>query len=345
MSDKNTSFIVFVGPLRDESNELIKQTKLPSLVINSHNISAALAKQNNVEYISATIANECSKITLYAYNLSEFNSLSKATGLKELYPGLREAKESTVETQTLARVLQARGKLSQGMVQLILEQPEQSLSLLRAWQSEGLLDALETLWVRTSPISLFENMPVQQELISWCDEQGFEIDSHNQLLPSQDPEFLLLCFKRKKLYTKLKNAQKEAAQIKAERDSFVQQYGKLQADYKTLSKNHDELKLSFNEAQESCEIAKNECSHLKKRRDELKKQLEGLHERENIQAECDRFAEQANERQQQIHVIQRKNQKLERENQQLLERQNQLHSELIKAEAHVEIIKGLMIDV
>lgn len=329
MNTPTTEWLVHVGPLRLESTVLLKYVALPSLVITPSSERPTIeGMHSTMKHISAWVAPQAGEAKHYHYNLPGFDGFAPATGLKRLYPGAFETERRLVETKPLVELINVHGVDSGEITQLVLEQPEQALSLLKAWQSESLLDSLEVLYVRTSPISLYEGMPTQQELLSWCSKHGFEEDV---VAEAEDPEFFLQCFKRNTLYVPLKVAESQIEELKKENEQlhgFLAKEKEIKQETQgKLEKNHQWFLSRKQEAEEK------------------KEQLKALQsEFYAFKEKYDHLAELADERQQQVHELQRQNKKLKTCNQQLSDRQAQLQNELIKTEAHVELIKELMIN-
>ncbi|MDQ7727283.1 hypothetical protein [Halomonas sp. SpR8] len=256
MSQPSSGFLVHIGPLRQESQAVLKHAELPALAVTPYSSAPDVASLPEVSHISAILTPKAGKASYYVYNLKVFNSIAPATELKTLYPGLNETQKQTVETQTLAQVLNTHAPLGTDITQLVLEQPEQALSLLAAWQTEGLLESLETLWVRTSPISLYEEMPTQAELAAWCEQQGFQPSENQHGLPeAEDPELVLASFKRSPLYPRLK----------AERETIAQQL----AEQQDVNKREAEKN---KQAQQQVKALQRKVDELTQQRDELKQE-------------------------------------------------------------------------
>lgn len=291
--------LIHIGPLRPESEALLKHIALPTLVITPMPVSPThKGMQANVKYVSAAVATLAGEATRYSFNLPGFDSLSPASGLKSLYPGVAEKQRKPVETQPLNELISEHCPSGTLMTHLVLEQPEQALSLLQAWQEEGMLDNLEGLFVRTSPVSLYEGMPTQAELTAWCQQHGFDTSSE-KIDPdsSEDPEFILLEFKSNALHMPLKAAQEEADALKQECDSLkkkLSEYEKLlkenaqqlseaaaalretDAQLKERTKQHDEKTIQAESVSKECATLKQQFSEVDETLRETRVQLEEL---------------------------------------------------------------------
>ena len=123
--------LIHIGPLRQESEALLKHIDLPSLVITPMPERTTLkGMQEVLKHVSAAVAPQAGEATRYSYNVPGFDSLSPASGLKSLYPGVAETQRKPVETQPLNELISEHCPSGTLMTHLVLEQPEQALSLL-----------------------------------------------------------------------------------------------------------------------------------------------------------------------------------------------------------------------
>lgn len=269
--------LIHIGPIRQESEALLKHTALPSLVITPMpEWTTIKSMQDDLKQVSAAVASQAGEATRYSYNVPGFNSLTPATGLKLLYPGVAETQRKTVETQPLNELINEHCPPGTLMTHLVLEQPEQALSLLQAWQEEGMLDNLEELFVRASPISLYDGMPTQAELTAWCQQHGFDTGSEKiDRDSSEDPEFILLEFKRNTLHAPLKAAQDKVDTLKQECDSLqkkLTEYEKLLKE-KAQQLSESAAALRETDAQLKQQLSEKE-STITQLREELASQLQ-----------------------------------------------------------------------
>lgn len=288
--------LIHIGPIRQESENLLKQFALPSLVITPMPEPPTLkGMQNTLKHVSAMVSLKAGRATGYSYNVPGFDSLSPASGLKSLYPGIAETQRKPVETRLLNELISEHCSSGTLITHLVLEQPEQTLLLLQAWQAEGLLVNLKALYVRTSPVSLYEGMPTRAELIAWCQQYGFDTRAEKiDRDSSEDPEFILLEFKRNALHVPLKAAQEKVDTLQKECDSLkktISEYEKLlkenanqlskaaaalretDTQLKQSTKQHDKKSLQAEKANEECAILKQQLSEKESTITQLREQL------------------------------------------------------------------------
>ncbi|ASK17994.1 hypothetical protein [Halomonas sp. N3-2A] len=273
--------LVHIGPLREESEALIKQASLAVLLASLSPVSAhhkALSQVLPALHIAdQPITPPGGEAVCYAYTLKDFNSLAPASELTTLYPGLGKARHQSVDTQTLPQALEQAGLSQAAFTHLVIEQPEISLSLLQAFNYSGLLDQLTHLWVRTSPLRLYEGMATDAELTQWCEQQGFEVATQH----AGDPDFFLLGFTRNPLYHKLKDTHAQLAkrdtqlsQLTAEREKLEKELADSERNSKQSAQKAKQ-QLAEKLAEKDAQLAERDTqlSQLTEERDTLKKQL------------------------------------------------------------------------
>lgn len=273
--------LVHIGPLREESETLIKQANLAVLMASLSPVSAdhkALSQVLPALHIAdQPITPPGGEAVCYAYTLKDFNSLAPASELTTLYPGLGKARHQSVDTQTLPQALEQAGLSQATFSHLIIEQPEISLSLLQAFNHSGLLDQLTHLWVRTSPLRLYEGMATDAELAQWCEQQGFEVAAQD----AGDPDFFLLSFTRNPLYRKLKDTHAQLAKRDTQLSQLTAECEKLEKELADSERNSKQSaqkakqQLSEKLAEKDAQLAERDTqlSQLTEERDALKKQL------------------------------------------------------------------------
>ncbi|MGM0988634.1 MAG: hypothetical protein ACQEXI_16890 [Pseudomonadota bacterium] len=332
-----------------------------------HQALGLVERLPGAEVRTALLSPEGESITWHRYSLPEFDSLSPATGLKELYPGLQlEGTESraTEPLQALVDELKAGDGLPR---RLVLEQPEQAYLLIQALHQAGGLAQIEQLYIRSAAKPLYKAMAAQAQLIDWCEQQaGMELQGRQ----SEDPELPLLHFQRNPLFQqledarqalqqaqqRLENEQRKAARLvkehedlaaeqqtlKQQRDAQAKAREAAEAEHAKLKEAHDALKRQRDEQVQAKarETAQEESAKLKEERDRLKQQRDAQAKaREAAEAECTRLKALAEERLTQLSDARQEASRLKTENQQLVQRQHAIQEEMVKTEAQLDLIK------
>ncbi|MGE6606447.1 hypothetical protein ACQKE4_07980 [Halomonas sp. NPDC076908] len=314
---QNVDLLVHIGPLREESETLLKHVNLVTLLAPLSPMperQQALAQTLSTLHVAEQpVTPPGGEAVCYVYTLKDFNSLAPVSELTSLYPGLGKARHQSVDTQTLPQALKQAGLSQATLTHLIIEQPEIALSLLQAFEHSGLLGQLTQLWVRTSPLRLYEGMATSVELTQWCEQQGFEVVAQDA---EEDPDFFLLGFARNPLHHKLKDTLVRLAEREA-------QLSQLSAERDTLQNVLDETEQNSKQnAQQTQQQLEEKAAQLKEKDTQL---LERASQLEQLTQECDTLKETLEETEQ--HSKQRDQQaqqQLEEKDAQLAERDIQL---------------------
>ena len=293
---QNVDLLVHIGPLREESETLLEHLNHVTLLAPLYPMperQQALVKALPGLYLAEQpVTPPGGEAVCYAYTLQEFTSLAPASELTSLYPGLGKARQQTVDTQTLPQALKQAGLGQATLTHLIIEQPEIALSLLQAFNHSGLLDQLTHLWVRTSPLRLYEGMATSIELSQWCEQQGFEEVTQD----AEDPDFFLLGFARNPLYNKLKDtlaklAEHEAqlSQLSAARDTLEKELAETTQNSKQCAEKAqqqlDESTTQLKEKDAQLSERDSQLQQLKEEQDALKKTLSEIEQSSKKSAE------------------------------------------------------------
>ncbi|MBR9925668.1 MAG: hypothetical protein GYB28_11805 [Gammaproteobacteria bacterium] len=351
MSKEATQLLVHIGPVREESQHILQTAALPTLIATLDKKPSRLEALHNslpeLYIAECPISAEGGEAMLYEYNIAELSSLAPASGLTMLYPGLTEKQHRTVDTHTLEVALKAHQLSDMPVTQLIIEQPEAAQRLLNTLEAKGQLHALKKLWVRTSPESLYAEMPTQTELLAACEQLGFEV-VNTQV---DDPDFPLVEFKRNPFYHAHKQLQHKTAKLEQQQKEQAATKETVQAETAQLKKEREKLTRQHAEQTKALDTAKHELNELKQQRDQLKKASdEQAAAKEKAQAETaklkqerEKLTKQQETLREQLREQQQKNQTLEAEMQATQTRQNKLTIELERAEAQLELIKELLL--
>jgi len=306
MSKKATQLFVHIGPIREESQHIMQTAALPTFIATLEKKPSRLEALHNslpeLYVAECPISTEGGEAMLYEYNIAELSSIAPATGLKMLYPGLAEKQHRPAETHTLEAALKAHQLSDTPVTQLMIEQPEIAQPLLNALEAQGQLHALKKLWLRTSPESLYAEMPTQAELLAACEQLGFEVVNTQ----ADDPDFPLVEFKRNPLYHAHKQLQHKTAKLEQQQKEQATTKEKAQAETVQLKQEREKLTQQHTEQTKALDAAKHELNELKQQRDQLKKASdEQAAAKEKAQAETARL-KQEREKFTQQHVEQAK---------------------------------------
>ena len=129
---------------------------------------------DNVRILRRAISGQSEVTTLNVYNLAERSSLRKATGLLELYPGLRLVEKVPVTAYSPASVLAELDTEDAGKICLVVDTPGEEHAILQVMARENLLERVSTVLLHCAKTPMYEGSATRQDIIDLLDTQGFE---------------------------------------------------------------------------------------------------------------------------------------------------------------------------
>lgn len=237
-----------------------------------------------VQVINAILHTMPGKATVIRFNFAELDSVAEPSGLKKLFPGLRETGRETVPAITPAELMQQIKMSESAQNWLILETPGQELSLLGAMSKDGSLRSFATVLVRTSEEVLYQGGSDLTSLEAWLHTQGF---TQNRTLGGEDPSrpWLRLSYDaardvQAQAAKKVKAAQEQAnAQIAALESALAKAQDELvakQSDSKTARRQAGTAKAQMTRLRNQSEAAKAQIADLTEQNADLTAELEAL---------------------------------------------------------------------
>ena len=200
-----------------------------------------------ISVLLQAVATEDGPAQLYRYNLSQFNALQPATGLVQLYPGLKLQEQSSVEAINFATLVREQQLAPQDCHTLVLSVPAQALALLQSLAEQQLLTLFSQLTVQTAAIELYQDAGTCQELESWLLLQGYL----HAATDNTDPDLVVMTFRRHALLDKIETLVIANAQL-------TEQLTASKAEQQALRQQLEQQSQQFNVTAESqqAELAK-----------------------------------------------------------------------------------------
>jgi hypothetical protein len=262
--------------------------------------------RTGVSVVEAVVASQAREAQWLRFNVRELSGLLQAgSGLRTLYPRLRVLEQTQVVTMTLQSLLEQIGPTpaEQGAQNMLVLEAPGMEGALLQGLSSQLLGAFGLVLVRGAVAGLFENADEHEGTLLWLHERFYR-----RLTTGGDADSLwpvaLMCYDGRA----------------AEQAAAARRIGELLAQIERLCKARDE---------QAQTLAAGKAQAEKLAQDRLA-QVEVLAKARDEQAKL--AAERLR------HIAQ-----LETELTDLTARQGMLREELIKAEAHVELISDLVL--
>ena len=210
------------------------------------NLVGIFSNTNNVVVKQGVISPEGGDVTFYRYNLPEFSALHKATGLTQLFPGLKLERQDTVISQNIAELLSEVKVAGEDNV-LVIDIVDISLNLLQLLHAEHLLHCFGRILLVSSNEALYEEASKGDELSKFMQNHGFYL----ALEDKTDPDLPWHTFVSNPLWKELKQAKQHEAELNKQLDTQRQQ---LAEQAKQAEQREAELKSQL-ETQQQQQVA------------------------------------------------------------------------------------------
>lgn len=203
------------------------------------------------------------------YNLAAYSAIQPATGIKNLFPGLKPITSKQLPTVTLSQSIEQL-KLQGNQHCLVIDLPDISLSLLKPLAQTKLLNAFNTIYVKASTEELYRDSATTNQMQTWLQEQGYI----NIQQDFSDPDMPWLCFSINPLWRTLLEAQQKnealANDLKKVSDQLIaaQQEitsNKLTHEHKDaeISKLHQTLEQQIADANQAKQDSEQQLAQIK----------------------------------------------------------------------------------
>ncbi|UTA78636.1 hypothetical protein J4377_11730 [Halomonas sp. XH26] len=207
---------LYIGPIRPETLALLSQNEAEHalFITPSENEAHWQEVQEAIPHASQQViklAENSGELPYYEFNLPEFNASRPASGLYTLYPGLElieSAKQPLVGVEAQLGELEKETEI-QEIGALVVEQPELVWPVLQVLASNQRYQHIKALWLRVGAVPLYHGMPETDEILTWCQEHGFELQARNE----DDPDLPLLQLTRHAYYHRWQEEAKRSAKL------------------------------------------------------------------------------------------------------------------------------------
>ncbi|WP_311066016.1 hypothetical protein [Halomonas sp. DWK9] len=237
--------LLYVGPLRPETLPLLEAFHAAEHALfvtptaNSEQWEEVRAAFAHAKQQVSKVAEANGEHPYYEFNLPEFNASQPASGLYTLYPGL-ELIDSSPQPLKGVDVLLSELQ-SQPPSVVVIEQPELVWPLLQALAALPSYQQLRQLWLRGGAVPLYQGMPAVEEILTWCEEQGFELSVTHE----EDPDLPLLQFTRHPFYERWQEQARRSAKLAKQLKVAQATIETSQAEHQTLAAQYEQLQQSY----------------------------------------------------------------------------------------------------
>jgi hypothetical protein len=179
-------------------------------------LAQRVAERPDVRVLQAVVAAQPGQATFHRYNLPDANGLYRATGLHELYPGLRLLEEVPSETIGIAELLATLNLEPGQRNHLVIDTPGEEARLLATLADEGQLHLFGRLEILVGDGAMYEGGSGAAEILDWLAERGFDLVDED---PSEDPDRPRFTLRRNDMALELLALRQRVDELVAERDA------------------------------------------------------------------------------------------------------------------------------
>lgn len=167
--------------------------------------------QDNVSVIQALLTATQSNVNFTEYNLAEFSAIQKATGLKNLFPGIKAVNSEPMTGTAISDAINALNLLDDNNL-LIIDVLDNNLALLTALETTKQLHLFRTISIQSALEPPYENAATNEDVINYLQTQGYVL----QQTTGNDPDLPWLSFGLNPLWASLQEAQQSNNALNAE---------------------------------------------------------------------------------------------------------------------------------
>lgn len=218
----------------------------------------AAAEHDHVEVVHAAVSGEASgqEVMLRRFNLRRFNSIRTPTGLRELYPGLRQIGDAPAPARTLAQLVEELPIDPASSNHLVIDVPGEDGAVVSALCSDGLDDVFDYVTLHCGTYALFERSKPAEELLRTLAECGYELTGGDD---GEDPDRPVWTLYRDRRQVEIRRLRQQLS----DRDARI----------KELQKDLHELRSTLQERDKKIEEAERQYTNANERNSFLQKEL------------------------------------------------------------------------
>lgn len=227
--------------------------------------------QDNVKVHHRTLWHNDDECMYRRYNLDDFDGLGKPTGLKDLYPGLRELESSAAHPQRLDEFVKELGIDVSNSVFLVLDVPGGNSKLIEHLIDKNVLHCYTSLLILQPSESLYDAELTSEQLVTRLEEQCYIVLSNE----NTDGIFAKTELIVNPLFDQLEFCNRTI-------EGLVRKGEEIQRDYQRnieeQTKQQERLEQALNSYSQDVNVLEEKSRFMQDQIDELVKERDGLKE-------------------------------------------------------------------
>ena len=148
-------------------------------------LQARTATLKQIQVLNTAVSGHPGPAIFHRYNLPHAGSLHPASGLLELFPGLKTVGQLQMKSESPVTLLQPLQMVAEQENLLIIDLPGEELAVLQALQQAGQLHLFRQLQLHCGRQPLYEGSKPAARILQWLQGQGFDVLTEDN---TQDPD-------------------------------------------------------------------------------------------------------------------------------------------------------------
>ncbi|MEO8333245.1 MAG: hypothetical protein ABI479_12505, partial [Gallionella sp.] len=236
-------------------------------------LQARTATLKQIQVHNIAVSGHPGPATFYRYNLPHAGSLHPASGLLELFPGLKTVEQLQMNSASPASLLQPLQIVAEQENLLIIDLPGEELPVLQALQQAGQLHLFSQLQLHCGRQPLYEGSKPASQILQWLRGQGFDVLAEDDTQDSDSPCWTL---QRNALYLHNRELEQQLVQITNAREEQTRLANERLALIRQLTQERDVQTRQLTERQTQLDQVGKEKAEREKLAAERQNQIEQI---------------------------------------------------------------------
>lgn len=328
--------IVYIGAGRCSEYEEYKASGAKRIVLieadpeSARYLREILTEEENTEIIERAVTASGEHRALQLYNVRRYSSLREATGLRELYPGLRKIGEVYPETWSPRQMCEEIGIDQSKFNWLIVDAPGEEGSILENLKEEELLEQFEKVSFSAGVTPHYKENITADKILSELEAAGYEELSKEDDSEPERPRWKLyrdeVKLRNKELEYRLSELTQELVDYKGEKERILNEIKNereskksIEIENKKISNDFNKIKAELGEYKNNIYLIRNELEEKNKLVDEYKENQNNI---EKLKGTIEKKNNEISELRARLHAS---------------------HEEIFKAEGQLDVMKNLLL--
>ena len=251
-------------------------------------LQARTATLKQIQILNTAVSGHPGPAIFHRYNLPHAGSLHPASGLLELFPGLKTVGQLQMKSESPVTLLQPLQMVAEQENLLIIDLPGEELAVLQALQQAGQLHLFRQLQLHCGRQPLYEGSKPAARILQWLQGQGFDVLTEDDTQDPDRPNWTLqrnaLHLHSRELEQQLqlaKQAGVEQEKLAADAHAMIEQLSLARDEQgKLASERQPQIERLTHERDEHDRVSRERLAHIERLTQTLDEQTQHLAEQQ-----------------------------------------------------------------